>query len=138
MTILKNTSSVLDELFNQLPATFTREIQNEHNHVAVNIHETVTAFHLELIAPGRSKNDFSIQIEKGLLTINYENKEQSKEKNYKTIRREYSFKNFKRSFGLDEKINTEGILANYEDGILKLLLPKKEEITITPKQIAIN
>ena len=59
-------------------------------------------------------------------------------KDYKTIRKEFSFKSFKRSFNLDDKINTAGIQAKYENGVLKLYLPKKEEAAAAPQQISIN
>lgn len=139
MTILKNSpANVFDELFNQFPTAWGRDIQTGYPTASVNIHETDDAFHLELNAPGRSKADFSIEVNKGLLTIGYEKKEDPAEKNYKTVRREFTYRSFKRSFSIDEKINTDGIEARYENGVLKLLLPKKEEVKFTPKQININ
>lgn len=139
MTILKNsTANVFDELFNQFPTAWGRDVQNGYPTASVNIHETDDAFHLELNAPGRNKADFTIEVNKGLLTIGYEKKEEQEEKNYKTVRREFTYRSFKRSFSVDDKINTDGIEARYENGVLKLLLPKKEEVKITPKQININ
>ncbi len=139
MTILKNNPvSVFDELLNQFPNTWGRDTQNGYPTASVNIHETDDAFHLELNAPGRNKTDFAIEVNKGLLTISYEKKEETSEQNYKTVRREFTYRSFKRSFSLDDKINTDGIEARYENGVLKLLLPKKEEVKITPKQININ
>lgn len=139
MSILKqNNLSVFDELLNVFPANFGNSIPTGYPTAAVNIHETAEAFHLELNAPGRNKEDFAIQIDKGLLTISYEKKETNEEKNYKTIRKEFTYKSFKRSFSIDENINTDSIQARYENGVLKLLLPKKEVIKNTPKQIAVN
>ena len=104
----------------------------------VNIHETPEAFHLELNVPGRSKEDFKVQVEKGLLTISYEKKEETTQKDdYKTVRREFDYKSFKRSFSVDDHIDVDGIQAKYENGILKLLLPKKEEAKPSSKQINI-
>ena len=103
-----------------------------------NIHETPEAFHLELNVPGRSKEDFKVQVEKGLLTISYEKKEETTQKDdYKTVRREFDYKSFKRSFSVDDHIDVDGIQAKYENGILKLLLPKKEEAKPSSKQINI-
>lgn len=139
MSILKqHNTNVFDELFNVFPNNFGSSIPSGYPTAAVNIHETTDAFHLELNAPGRSKEDFTIQVDKGLLTISYEKKEGSEEKLYKTIRKEFTYKSFKRSFSIDEQINADGIQARYENGVLKLLLPKKEEVKNAPKQIAIN
>ena len=139
MTLLKNNSTrVFDELFNNLPASWSGNAPAGYPSASVNIHETADAFHLELNAPGRSKSDFVIQVDNGLLTISYEKKEDTEPKDYKTIRREFTYRSFKRSFGVDENINTDAIQASYENGVLKLLLPKKEAVKITPKQIAIN
>ena len=103
----------------------------------MNIHETNEGFHLELNAPGRNKEDFKVNVENGLLTISYEKKESQEQKEYKTIRREFNYRSFKRSFTIDEKINADGIQARYENGVLKLYLPKKEEIKVSPKEISI-
>ncbi len=139
MSILKqHNTNVFDELFNVFPNNFGNSIPSGYPTAAVNIHETTDAFHLELNAPGRSKEDFTIQVDKGLLTISYEKKEGSEEKSYKTIRKEFTYKSFKRSFSIDEQINADGIQARYENGVLKLFLPKKEEVKNAPKQIAIN
>ena len=139
MSILKqHNTNVFDELFNVFPNNFGNSIPSGYPTAAVNIHETTDAFHLELNAPGRSKEDFTIQVDKGLLTISFEKKEGSEEKSYKTIRKEFTYKSFKRSFSIDEQINADGIQARYENGVLKLFLPKKEEVKNAPKQIAIN
>ena len=82
--------------------------------------------------------DFKINVENGLLTISFEKKEETENKGYKTIRREFSVTNFKRSFTLDEKVNAEAIEAKYEDGVLKVFIPKKEEVKIAAKQISIQ
>ena len=78
-----------------------------------------------------------INVDNGLLTISYEKKESVEQKAYKTIRKEFNYRSFKRSFSLDEKINTAGIQAKYENGVLLVLLPKKEEVKSAPKQIAV-
>lgn len=139
MTLLKNNStSVFDELFNNFPATWGRDVQNGYPTASVNIHETTDAFHLELNAPGRDKADFKINADKGLLTISYEKKEEAEEKDYKTIRREFTYRSFKRSFSIDDAINAEAIEARYENGVLKVLLPKKEQVKLSPKEISIR
>ncbi|MES2003407.1 MAG: Hsp20/alpha crystallin family protein [Bacteroidota bacterium] len=142
MTLVKNNpahfGNLFEELFNQFPATWGKDAQSGLQTVPVNIHETKEGYHLELSAPGRSKEDFTINIESGLLTVSFEKKEEAEQKDYKTIRKEFSYRSFKRSFSVDDKINTAGIQAKYENGVLKLYLPKKEEVIVTPQQIAIS
>ena len=139
MTLIKqNGTSALNDLFNNFPATWAREAQVGYPTASVNIHETADAYHLELNAPGREKSDFTIHVDKGLLTIGFEKKEDTEQKNYKTIRREFTYRSFKRSFSVDDTINADAIQASYENGVLKLLMPKKEDLKISPKQIIIN
>jgi HSP20 family protein len=141
MTLVKHNTTpfnnLFDELFNSFPATWGKDAQQAYAVVPVNIHETNEGYHVELNAPGRNKEDFKVNVENGLLTISYEKKENTEQKDYKTIRREFSFRSFKRSFTLDEKINADAIQARYENGVLKLYLPKKEEVKVSPKEITI-
>lgn len=142
MTLVKHRpvhfNNVFDELFGNIPATWGKDFQAGFNAPQVNIHETADAYHVELNAPGRNKEDFKVDINNDLLTISFEKKTEAENKDYKTIRKEFSFNSFKRSFSIDDKIDTEAIQAKYENGVLKLLLPKKEEVKTSPKQIAIQ
>ena len=134
MTLVKVNNRPFGNLFNELLNEFPSAARSFGQEVfafpQTNIHETPDAYHLELNAPGRSKEDFKIQVEQGLLTISFDKKEETAQQSddYKTIRREFEFKSFKRSFSVDEKIDVEGIQAKYENGVLKLLLPKKRRI----------
>lgn len=110
---------------------------------AVNIKETNKNFVLEMAVPGMRKEDFSIEVEKEILTISSqekeekEGKEEVKEEKYHL--REFNTPSFKRSFRLPENlIDTEKIEASYTNGVLTLTLPKKEEVKIQPKQIKIS
>jgi HSP20 family protein len=132
----KSLSGFVDEFFQGFPAGLGRD--ESFGFPPVNIHETSDAFHLELSAPGRSKEDFKLALDNGLLTISFEKKEENKTEEYKTIRKEFSFKSFKRSFNLDDKIDSNGIQAKYENGVLKLYLPKKEQVKESTKQITIQ
>lgn len=123
--VQKNLNSFFDEFFNELPA-LGKTVNNLFS-PAVNIVETPEAYHLELNVPGRNKEDFNISVDKGILSISYEKKEEEKKEDVKVVRREFSYQSFKRSFTIDEKINAEAIQAKYENGLLKLLLPKKAE-----------
>jgi len=132
----KSLSSFVDEFFQGFPAGLGRD--ESVGFPPVNIHETAEAYHLELSAPGRSKEDFKLAVEGGQLTVSFEKKEESKTEDYKTIRKEFSFKSFKRSFNLDDRINADGIQAKYDNGVLKLLLPKKEQVKESAKQISVQ
>ena len=129
-------SNFVDEFFNELPTQWGRE--TSVNFPPVNIHETTDAYHVELNAPGRNKEDFKLTAEKGLLTVSFEKKEETKTEDYKTIRKEFSYKSFKRSFNLDDRIDADNVQAKYENGVLKLLLPKKAQAPETTKSISIQ
>ncbi len=142
MTLVKVNNRPFGNLFNdflnEFPVTARSFGQEFFAFPQTNIHETPEAYHLELNVPGRSKEDFKVEVEQGLLTISFEKKEQSSQTDdYKTLRREFEFKSFKRSFSVEEKIDVDGIQAKYENGILKLLLPKKEESKPVARQISI-
>lgn len=128
----KNVNDLFEDFFNY--PTLWKGL----NAPAVNIHETNDSYHLEVSAPGLNKDDFKVNLDKGLLTISYEKKNEQENSEYQTRRREFSVSSFKRSFSVDEKINADGIEAKYENGILKLLLPKKDEVKVAAKQIAIQ
>ena len=150
MTLVKRNGS----LFNDLPSIFNdffnRELSNwgELNFSdtrttipAVNIRETKENFEVEMAAPGMKKSDFRIELDGNLLTINSEATNQNEEKDgERYTRREFSYQSFQRSFTLPkEVVDSDKINARYEDGVLRLLIPKKEEAKPKPaKMIAIS
>ena len=138
MTLVKqnyrNLNNLFDEFFTVVPPTWNKDL----NVPPVNISETKDAFQLDLQAPGLNKEDFKISVENGLLTISYEHKAEEENKDVKTYRKEFATRSFKRTFSVDEKINADAISAKYDAGVLKLTLPKKEEVKAQPKQIAIQ
>lgn len=140
-TLVKRNYRTFDNLFDEFfnsPSVWGKE--NNWNVPAVNIHENKDGFHLELVAPGLKKEDFKVNLDKGLLTVSYEKKTETESENsdYKTHRREFSVTSFKRSFRVEDVVNSEAIQAKYEDGVLKLYLPKKEEVKALPKEINIQ
>lgn len=141
MTIIKQNprvySNFIDELFNTIPQTWNKDFQTTWSTVPVNIYEGSEGYHVDLNAPGRSKEDFKLSIDKDQLTISFEKKEEAEKNDFKAVRTEFNLSSFKRVFTLDEKVNADAIEAKYENGILKIYLPKKEVIEITPKQISI-
>jgi HSP20 family protein len=132
-------TSIFDELLNELPHFEGKDWNvSGLGNPPVNIHETPDAFHLELNVPGRKKEDFKINVENGLLTVSFDKKEETAVEGYKTVRREFSYKSFKRSFNVDQQIDANNIQAKYENGLLKLLLPKKAEAKESVKQINVD
>ncbi|UKJ06719.1 Hsp20/alpha crystallin family protein [Solitalea lacus] len=93
---------------------------------AVNISETKDNFKVSMAAPGMKKDDFKIDVEGNMLSISAETEEQKEEKDAKFTRQEYNYSSFSRSFTLPEGVNQDKIEAKYEDGVLKLVLPKNE------------
>jgi len=136
--INRNFSFVLDELFNTLPTTISKENNLQRTGIPANVEETEEGYHLSLMAPGRKKEDFKVNIDKDQLTISYEKKNEEKDVNVKSIRKEFLFGSFSRTFHLDEKVNADAIEAKYDNGVLKFFLPKKEEVKVLPKAITIQ
>jgi HSP20 family protein len=103
----------------------------------VNISERKEDYLVSLAAPGLQKKDFKIDVEGNLLTISCELEDTVEEK---FSRKEYSYSSFERSFTLPDEVNKEKIDARYNEGILEIKLPKKEEakkLTVS-KQIEVK
>ncbi|REJ84790.1 MAG: Hsp20/alpha crystallin family protein [Bacteroidetes bacterium] len=94
---------------------------------AVNIREDENQFWIEIAAPGMDKKDFKVDVDNGVLSISAERKEENSEEKNSYTRKEFSYSTFSRSFTLPESVNSENIIAKYENGVLMLTLPKKEE-----------
>lgn len=134
----KNINNFVDGFFNEFPSLFRNDWQPSSFAAPVNITETEKAYNLEVVAPGFEKTDFKVNLDQDILTIEAEKKEEVKEENKKQVRREYSYRSFKRSFSLDEKIDASAIEAQYVNGVLTLNLPKKEVVKPAAKQIDIH
>ena len=104
----------------------------------VNIIENENNYILSLAVPGMKKEDFKIALEGLMLSISLQKQEEEFEEKF--TRREYNFYSFSRSFTLPEDVKPEYIEAKYEDGLLKMVLPRKEEVkqTTAMKQIAVQ
>ncbi|HSU28669.1 MAG TPA: Hsp20/alpha crystallin family protein [Chitinophagaceae bacterium] len=131
----RNFNTMVDDFFTDLPVFVNRELSTA---AAVNITGTDKNYRLEIAAPGFEKADFKVNLDQGILTISAEKKEESKEENEKAIRREFRQRSFKRSFTLDEKVDATAIEANYVNGILTLMLPKKEVVKPAATEIIIK
>jgi HSP20 family protein len=92
---------------------------------AANIIEGEKEFKLELAAPGLSKEDFRISLDKNILTVSSEREFEQKDENF--TRCEFSYGRFSRSFSLPKSVDTEQIGATCDNGILRISLPKRKE-----------
>lgn len=130
----KSFNNSLTDIFPDLASLYKQDVT--HN-IPVNIIETEKSYELEVMAPGRLKEDFKISLENNLLTIETEAKNEATIVEKKFLKKEFKLAPFKRSFTLDEKIDAEFISANYVNGILTLNLPKKAEVKPSIKNISI-
>jgi HSP20 family protein len=105
--------------------------------VSVNIREDENQYELHLVAPGLKKEDFKIDMDKNMLSISFEHKDESKESDEKWLRQEFRMQSFKRNFSLNDKIDAVAIKATYENGILNISLPKKEKEEVKPVSIEV-
>jgi len=106
---------------------------------AVNISESKEDFRIEVAAPGISKKDYKLDVHNDILTIQSEKENNKVEQNVKILSREFNYNCFKRSFSLPKSANVEKIQASHKDGILLVIIPKREEaIDKGPKQIQIS
>ena len=108
---------------------------------AVNITESPNLYTVAVAAPGMKKNDFKIDLDGNVLTISAKTEETKEEKEEeRCTRKEYNYSSFSRSFTLPDEVNKEKIEAVYENGVLKLNLPVKEEVKkiMASKEITIK
>lgn len=134
----RNFNGLVNELFNDFNFPYGTKNQSRVFRPAVNIFEKEHQYELVFAVPGFEKNQFSIQIEKGILTISANQEEQKETNNNGLLRKEFELKSFKRSFTLDENIDSNAIAARYENGLLTVSLPKKNTTVTAAKQIEVQ
>jgi HSP20 family protein len=137
-------------LFNSLPGLFddffTKDLMDWSNSnfsvtgttvPAVNVKETADSFEVEMAAPGMKKEDFKVELNNNVLTISSEQKQEHEEKgNERFTRKEFSYQSFQRSFQLSrEAVDADNIQAKYENGVLHLVIPKREEVKQKPSRL---
>ena len=138
MTILKRNGNLLNPLPVLFDDFFNRDLFNWENSnfsdtntsiPAVNIKETSENHEVEVAAPGMSKEDFKVELDGNTLTISSEKSSRNEEpETDRYYRKEFSYQSFQRTFTLHKGIvDIENIQARYENGLLHLLIPKKEE-----------
>jgi HSP20 family protein len=134
--------SVFDRFFeNDLFDWSNRNYSNTNTTLpSVNIKENSESFEVEMAAPGLTKNDFKIELNHDLLTISSDKEtENETREGQEFTQREFSYQSFSRSFTLPNSADSEKIRARYENGILRVNIPKKEEARPKPaRQINIS
>jgi len=137
--------SVVDQIFqNNLDRFFDDDFWGGNgagrSQFPVNIRETDKSYHLELVAPGLSKQDFHLDMAGDNLTVKVEHKEENSQenKNEKWLRREYKKQSLTRSFHLDDTVDAGKISARYDNGVLYVDIPKKENAQKVSRTINIQ
>jgi len=116
----------------------TSWLSERNGYPAVNIAEKDNEYDIELAAPGFKKEDFHIRVSDDVLTISAETKNEIKEEDKEYTRKEYGYNSFSRSFRLPDNVKDDAINAKYEDGMLKLALPKSAKNVKATKEIRVS
>ena len=133
-----NFPNLVDNIFRDDDFFDGRWLAREMTVPSVNVKENKESFNLEIAAPGMKKSDFKLEVKDGALVISAETKDEKEEKGEHYTRKEFNYSAFSRSFWLPENVKTDAIKAQYNDGILKVTVPRKELKKETPvKQISI-
>ena len=146
MTLTKRNGNLANTFPNLFDDLFSRDLFDWNNSnfsttgttlPAVNVKETAESFVVEMAAPGMKKEDFKVELNNNLLTISSEQKSEHEEKeNDKYTRKEFSYQSFQRSFQLSrEAVDADNIQAKYENGVLHLTIPKREEVKQKPSRL---
>ncbi|MBW8684850.1 Hsp20/alpha crystallin family protein [Chitinophaga rhizophila] len=138
---VKSFGGLVEDIFNNANKFLKDDYQTNDFYGAyppVNITENKESYQVDLLVPGLNKEDFKISLENKILTISAEKVAEAKDENQKQLRREFSFRSFKRSFTLNEQVDAEKIQAKYENGVLKLQLAKKEKVQDAAKAIVVE
>lgn len=132
-------SAWMDDWLNDDLESFVRPSMKKWNLPRVNIQDGENHFLLNLAAPGLSKKDFKIDVEEDRLTVSCELSSDTETTEGDFVRKEFNYESFSRTFALPDSVDQKGIQATYNDGILKVKLPKRPEaVKQPPRQIAIK
>ena len=129
-----NRLPLADMFSNFLDSDFIDYFNKRGSDPAANILEHPESFELNLAAPGLKKEDFKINLDNNILTISSELENEKHEEGKNFTRKEFFYGSFSRSFTLPKSINTDNIKAEYENGILTVMLPKKDEAKVDIKK----
>jgi len=146
MTLVKRNGNMWNPLPTLFDDFFTRDVFNWGNSnfsdtnttiPAVNIKETGESYEVEVAAPGMTKKDFKVELDGNSLTISSEKTNESEEKEGERYAcKEFSYQSFQRTFTLQKDVvDIDKIQAKYENGLLHLLIPKKEDAKQKPPRL---
>ncbi|MEM1215001.1 MAG: Hsp20/alpha crystallin family protein [Bacteroidota bacterium] len=135
MGLVRFNPAVANRFFDEFFPTAPQKTHFRTNRPAVNVQETDDDFTLAVAAPGFEKGDFEVKVDDGILTISVERQEDAETKHEGYTRREFHYGNFTRRFTLPEAANDADISATYTNGILTVVLPKKEEAKPQPARL---
>ncbi len=121
------------DLFDRLGA-----MSGGSNLPSVNIRDQKDRYSIEVAAPGLNKDDFNVEIDEGALTISSSKEASDEQKEGDYTRREFNYTAFQRTFTLPDTVKEDDISAEYEDGVLYINIPKKEEEKREKKKIDIK
>lgn len=132
-------NAMVDNFFSDTDDFFKGWPRTSETIPAVNVVDGKEGYELEVAAPGMKKEDFKVEVKNGMLTISAEGKQEKEEKKDNYTRKEFSYTSFSRSFWLPENVDAEAIKATYNDGLLRLNVPKTKVIAEPEvKKIAIS
>lgn len=126
--------NLVEEFFNNdiFPRLF--ESETKRSLPAVNIIEGKDDYKIELAAPGLNKEDIKINLDNNVLTVSSEKEEKMESNENKVMRKEFSYYSFTRSFTLPDTANADKISANHKDGVLHIMIPKRDEAKVKPSR----
>ncbi|HMQ05759.1 MAG TPA: Hsp20/alpha crystallin family protein [Saprospiraceae bacterium] len=122
----RNITNLFDSFFNRSLSDFWGS-DLSITQPSVNIYEHADHFSIELAAPGLTKNDFKVEVDNEYLVISASKEKSNEENRGKYMRHEFNYQTFSRRFFLPETVDADKIEGKYENGILYLNVPKKEE-----------
>jgi HSP20 family protein len=130
--------ALFDEIFRPL----TPSLENQMGRLvvpAVNIIEDDKGVEIQVAAPGLNKGDFDIKIEDNILTVSAHKEEEKLDEGANYVKKEFGYESFQRSFTLpDNMFDTDKVEAKYENGVLKIYIPKLEEQQKKIKKVSIK
>jgi len=126
-----NFPSLMSEFFNEdFGLNF---VNRNHSIPSVNSIENNDSFEIDLAVPGMKKDDFKIELIDKVLIISSENSNSIENDNMRL--NEFNYSSFQRSFRIPESVELDKIKANYKNGILKIILPKKKDSITKPNRV---
>ena len=124
---VRNFPDLLEDFFGGGMLDRMNSLTSGANVSSVNIKDNKDDYTIELAAPGLKKDDFNVEVENGTLIISSEKEDEKEDKDENYTRREFSYHSFQRAFDLPDSIKAEEINAEYNDGVLNITVPKKDE-----------